>query len=80
MGNAKIIPDVPHNMEKAIIESIDTKALILTFEPVMCGVIKLPSINCINPKIPITPTAYQAESFVAKATIAGKSEPIMIPI
>ena len=56
------------------------KALMLTLEPVIFGVMKLPSKNCIKPNMAITPNAYQAESLVARAMMAGINEPIIIPM
>jgi hypothetical protein len=42
-----------------MIASMEANEFKETFEPVILGVIKLPSINCIKPKIVITPAAYQ---------------------
>ena len=80
MGKAKIIPDVPQSIENAIMETMAARALMLTFEPVIFGVIKLPSTNCITIKIPITARAYDEESLVANAIVAGISDPIRIPM
>ena len=68
------------NPTGSIKDRMAIKELMLTLEPVIFGVIKFPSKNCINPKMAITPKAYQALSFVARAIRAGISEPIKIPI
>ena len=79
MGNDKAIPANPQREEPNSKAMIATKPLMLTFEPTICGVIKFPSKNCTKMKTPATPTAYIGESFVIRAIMMGKIEPIKMP-
>src|SRR5258707_11998334 len=63
-GKARINPDNPHNFPKSNRENTATSGLMLTFDPTTYGVIRFPSRICTNKKTPITPPAYQYESFV----------------
>ena len=79
-GMLRIIPGVPHSSPPRIRAMMAAMGLMLTFEPVIIGVMKLPSRNCTNVNTPTTAAALPGEPVSTSVISAGIADPTMMPM